>query len=352
MDNVRLDFPLSDNTSGVADPRPSGKPTGVADLRQPPKLLDRVRNRIRIAHYSRRTEQIYVGWIRRYILFHNKRHPATMGKTELETYLSWLAVERRVSASTQNQALSALLFLYKEVLRIDVPWLVDVVRAKRPVHLPVVLTRNELDRLFAQMEGTVGLFMRLLYGSGMRIMECSKLRVMDVDFARHVITVRQGKGGKDRITVLPDGLVVPLKEHLVRVKALHESDLRYGRGDVELPFALAGKYPRAARQWAWQYVFPARGLSTDPRSGARRRHHIHEKRLQRDFQLAMVRARIEKRATPHSLRHAFATRLLETGYDIRTVQELLGHKDVATTQIYTHVLNRGGISVRSPLDMR
>jgi integron integrase len=258
----------------------------------------------------------------------------------------------RVAASTQNQALSALLLLYRDVLGIQLPWLDGLTRAKKPKRFPVVLTRDEVDRLLVQLEGTVGLFMRLLYGTGMRIMECSKLRVMDVDFSRHVITVRQGKGGKDRVTMLPERLALPLKKHLVRVKAVHQSDLREGRGDVELPYALARKYPRAAYQWTWQYIFPASGLSKDPRSGVLRRHHIDDTRLQRQFQRALARAQIEKRATPHSLRHGFATHLLETGYDIRTVQELLGHKDVATTQIYTHVLNRGGLAVRSPLDMR
>lgn len=316
-----------------------------------PKLLDQVRRLIRTKHYSLQTERAYVFWIRRYVLFHRKRHPADMGKVEIEAFLSHLATDKHVAASTQNQALSALLLLYRDVLGVQLPWLDGLTRAKKPKRLPVVLTREEVDRLLAQIEGTVGLFMQLLYGTGMRISECCTLRVTDVDFARRVITVRHGKGGKDRVTVLPERVVEPLKQHLVRVKAVHQSELRQGRGDVELPFALARKYPRAAYQWTWQYVFPAGGLSTDPRSGALRRHHIDQKRLQRYFQNALARAQIERRATPHTLRHCFATGLLEAGYDIRTVQELLGHKDVATTQIYTHVLNRGGLAVRSPLDM-
>ncbi|GAC1659300.1 MAG: integron integrase [Acidobacteriaceae bacterium] len=315
-----------------------------------PKLLDQVQRLIRAKHYSLRTERAYLFWIRRYILFHGKRHPASMGKAEVEAFLSHLATDKHVAASTQNQALSALLLLYRNVLEVQLPWLDGLTRAKKPRRLPVVLTTEEVGRLLAQMEGTVGLFMRLLYGTGMRIMECCRLRVTDVDFARNEITVRHGKGGKDRVTMLPVRVSIEMKEHLVRVKAIHQLELKAGRGDVELPNALARKYPRAAYQWPWQYVFPARGLSKDPRSGAIRRHHIDETRLQRHFQSALARAQIGKRATPHSLRHSFATHLLEAGYDLRTIQELLGHKDVSTTQIYTHVLNRGGRGVRSPLD--
>jgi integron integrase len=315
-----------------------------------PKLLDQVRALIRTRHYSLRTERAYVFWIKRYIYFHHKRHPAEMGKAEVEVFLSHLASSKHVAASTQNQALSALLLLYRHILGVELPWLDGLTRAKKPKCLPVVLTRDEVIRLLGQLEGTVSLFMRLLYGTGMRIMECSKLRVMDVDFKRNEITVRHGKGGKDRITMLPESLATPLREHLIRVKAIHQSELREGRGDVELPHALARKHPRAACQWPWQYVFPASGLSKDPRSGVIRRHHIDDTRLQRHFQRALIRAGIEKRATPHTLRHAFATHLLESGYDIRTVQELLGHSDVSTTMIYTHVLSRGGKGVRSPLD--
>ena len=339
MDHLQRELPLTYNTT-------------VADLRQRPKLLDQVRARLRTKHYSPRTERVYVFWIRRYILFHNKRHPAAMGKPELEAYLSWLATRQQVAASTQNQALAALLFLYKETLQIQLPWLDNVIRAKRPRHLPIVLTRTEIDRVLANIEGTVKLFLQLLYGTGMRIAEAACLRVMDVEMSRRQIQVRQGKGNKSRITVLPDTVIAPLTAHLIAVKHIHDRDLACGRGEVELPFALARKYPRAPYQWAWQYVFPAAGVSRDRRTGAFRRHHIDEQLIQRAFRAAMKAAGINKAATPHTLRHSFATELLESGYDIRTVQELLGHKDVATTQIYTHVLNRGGLGVRSPLDMR
>jgi integron integrase len=255
-----------------------------------------------------------------------------------------------LAASTQNQALAALLFLYKEVLDIRLTWLDGVVRAKRPKKLPVVLTQDEVERLLAQCEGTVGLFLRLLYGTGMRIMECATLRVQDIDFGARSVTVRAGKGAKDRVTVLPEGLIESLRVHLQGVRTIHDEELAAGRGDVELPFALERKYPKAAFQWPWQYVFPARGLSTCPRTGVVRRHHIDETMIQRQFRRALHGAKILKHATPHTLRHAFATHLLEAGYDIRTVQELLGHADVATTMIYTHVLNRGGRGVRSPLD--
>jgi integron integrase len=315
-----------------------------------PRLLDQVRDRIRRKHYSIRTEQAYVDWIRRFVLHHNKRHPRDMGVAEVEAFLTHLAVAKRVSASTQNQAKSAILFLYKEVLGETLPWLEGIESAKRPARLPVVLTRAEVESILAHLSGTVGLMIRLLYGTGMRIMECVRLRVKDVDFARGEIVVRQGKGGKDRMTVLPQSLAVPLKDHLVRVKTLHEADLEAGYGEVYLPDALARKYPSAPRQWAWQYVFPSRTRSVDPRSGAVRRHHADEKALQRAMQQAVLRAGVAKLATPHTLRHSFATHLLQSGYDIRTVQELLGHKDVSTTMIYTHVLNKGGRGVVSPLD--
>ncbi|MGH8567237.1 MAG: integron integrase, partial [Gammaproteobacteria bacterium] len=289
-------------------------------------------------------------WIRRFVLHHNKRHPRDMGAAEVEAFLTHLAVAKRVSASTQNQAKSAVLFLYKEVLGEPLPWLEGIELAKRPVRLPVVLTREEVESILAHLSGTVGLMIRLLYGTGMRIMECVRLRVKDVDFARGEIVVRQGKGAKDRMTVLPHSLAASLKDHLVRVKKLHEADLEAGYGEVYLPDALARKYPGAPRQWAWQYVFPSRTRSVDPRSGVIRRHHADEKALQRAMQQAVRRAGVAKLATPHTLRHSFATHLLQSGYDIRTVQELLGHKDVSTTMIYTHVLNKGGRGVVSPLD--
>lgn len=315
-----------------------------------PKLLDLVRDKIRVKHYSIRTETQYLQWIRRFIYFHGKRHPREMGAAEVEAFLSHLATAGSVSASTQNQALSALLFLYREVLGIVLPWMDTMVRAKKPQRLPVVLSRAEVDRVLERMEGTYGLMARLLYGTGMRLMECVRLRVKDVDFERREILVREGKGGKDRVTMLPETLVSPLKEHLAKRKRLYEDDLGKGMAEVYLPDALARKYPRAATQWAWQYVFPSGSYSTDPRSGRERRHHIDEKLLQRAMKRAVAEACVDKPATPHTLRHSFATHLLESGYDIRTVQELLGHSDVSTTMIYTHVLNKGGRGVVSPLD--
>ena len=315
-----------------------------------PKLLDQVRAKIRLKHYSIRTEQAYVDWIRRYILFHSKRHPQEMGKPEVEQFLSHLAVERNVAASTQNQALSAILFLYKEVLEKNIGWLDDVERAKRPARLPVVLTAAEVRAVLAHLEGRHRLMANLLYGAGLRLMECVRLRVKDLDFEYRQITVRDGKGQKDRLTMLPDALAGPLRTHLADVKILHEQDLQEGFGNVYLPFALERKYPNAGREWGWQYVFPASQRSIDPRSNIERRHHLDEQTLQRAFKSAVRASGITKPASCHSLRHSFATHLLMAGYDIRTVQELLGHKDVSTTMIYTHVLNRGGKGVVSPLD--
>lgn len=317
----------------------------------PPKLLDQVRDRIRTKHYSLRTETQYVQWIRRFILFHGKRHPQEMGAVEVEAFLTHLAVTGKVSASTQNQALSALLFLYKEILSIDLPWLNEIVRAKQPQRLPTVLTRTEVQAILVRMSGTYGLMANLLYGTGMRLMECVRLRVKDVDFERREILIRDGKGAKDRITMLPESLADPLQAHLLHRRTLFDDDSRLGKASVYLPDALARKYPNAATEWAWQYIFPSGSFSIDPRTGAERRHHIDEKLLQRAMKKAVQASGITKLATPHTLRHSFATHLLDSGYDIRTIQELLGHKDVHTTMIYTHVLNKGGRGVRSPLDM-
>jgi integron integrase len=317
---------------------------------RPPRLLDRVRSAIRTRHYSRRTERAYVGWIRRFILFHNKRHPADMGGPEVTRFLTHLAVDEHVSASTQNQALSAVLFLYRDVLRVELPWLDGVVRAKRPAHLPAVLTRDEVAAILHELHGVERIMASLLYGAGLRLLECCRLRVKDVDFTRRELTIRNGKGARDRVAPLPRALVTPLTTQLVRVRALHEVDLGAGAGSVELPDAIGRKYPRAAWEWAWQWVFPATRPYVDVATGCRRRHHLHESVQQRAVRAAVLRARLPKRATCHTLRHSFATHLLEDGYDIRTIQELLGHRDVSTTMIYTHVLNRGGRGVRSPLD--
>lgn len=317
---------------------------------QPPRLLQQVREKIRYKHYSIRTESAYTEWIKRFIFFHGRRHPRDMGAAEIEQFLTHLAVAGKVSASTQNQAKSALLFLYKEVLGIQLPWLDNIEGAKTPKRLPVVLTQEEVLSILLEMEGTQQLIGRLLYGTGMRILECLRLRVKDIDFARGEILIRDGKGFKDRITMLPRALQAPLQQHLRAMRAAHEKDLAEGFGTVEMPYALSRKYPGRDREWGWQYVFPAAGRSVDPRSGAVRRHHLMEQSIQRAMRRAVLAAGIAKPATPHTLRHSFATHLLEGGYDIRTVQELLGHSDVATTMIYTHVLNRGGRGVRSPLD--
>lgn len=315
-----------------------------------PKLLDQVRGKIRLKHYSIRTEQAYVDWIKRFILHFGKRHPRDLGAGEVEQFLTHLAVAGNVAASTQNQAKSALLFLYREVLETELPWLDNVERARAPKRLPVVLTHDEMHAVLSRLSGTHWLIASLLYGAGLRIMEALRLRVKDVDFARREILVRDGKGFKDRVTMLPAALAAPLAEHLKRVKVLHEQDLAAGRGAVYLPYALERKYPGAARDWAWQYVFPSANLSVDPRTGIERRHHLQDQAVQRAMRQAVRDAGLTKPATPHTLRHSFATHLLEGGYDIRTVQELLGHSDVRTTMIYTHVLNRGGHGVTSPLD--
>ncbi|MDY0385083.1 MAG: integron integrase [Geobacter sp.] len=315
-----------------------------------PKLLDQLRDRIRLKHYSRRTEDVYLDWAKRYILYHNKTHPQEMGKLEIEDFLTYLARDRKVSASTQNQAKAALLFLYKEVLDIKLPWLGEVEQAKKPQKMPVVLTEEEVQALLAKLPDSWLLVGRLLYGTGLRLLEGLRLRVQDLDFSANQLLVREGKGGKDRVTMLPQKLQLPLKDHLLRVKQLHDQDLAAGYGEVWLPEGVARKYPAAGKEWIWQYVFPSIKLSVDPRSGVTRRHHLDEKGLQRAIRQAGVDAGLTKHVTPHTLRHSFATHLLQAGYDIRTVQELLGHKDVQTTMIYTHVLNKGGRGVTSPLD--
>ncbi len=327
----------------------AGKTEGVTEPKTP-RLLDQVRARLRLKHYSLRTEQAYIGWIRRFILANEKRHPREMGVAEVEAFLSSLAVQGQVAAGTQNQALSSLLFLYREVLTLELPWMETIVRAKRPQRVPVVLSRAEVTRLLAMMDGHFALMASLLYGSGMRLMECVRLRAKDVDFELNQICVRDGKGGKDRHVPLPRRLREALSSQLERVAVIHQQDLAAGYGAVWLPNALARKYPSAAREPGWQYVFPSGQLSRDPRGGALRRHHLDEAGLQRAVRSARIKAQIIKPATCHTLRHSFATHLLEAGQDIRTIQELLGHKDVATTQIYTHVLNRGGHGVLSPLD--
>ena len=318
---------------------------------QPPKLLNQVSAKMRVKHYSLRTEKTYTDWIKRYIYHFDKRHPKEMGAVEVEAFLTHLAVDRNVSASTQNQAKSALLYLYKEVLGVELPWLDNVTQAKVPQRLPVVLTQAEVQAVLSRMDGTMWLIASLLYGSGLRIMEALRLRVKDVDFAQREILVREGKGFKDRVTMLPLSLVEPLKTHLLKVQALHQDDLSAGHGDVFMPMALDRKYPNGGKSWSWQYVFPSVKLSVDPRSKVIRRHHADEKTVQRAVKKAVKLAGIVKLATPHTLRHSFATQLLAGGYDIRTVQELLGHSDVATTMIYTHVLNKGGRGVSSPLDV-
>jgi integron integrase len=315
-----------------------------------PRLLDQMREVIRRKHYSLRTEEAYIDWTRRFVHFCELQHPRNCGAIEVQAFLSHLATAGYVAASTQNQARSALLFLYKEVLGTDLPWLDGIDTARRPARLPVVLNRDEISRVLAATHGTSGLILRLLYGTGMRILEALRLRVKDVDFSRKEIVVREGKGFRDRVTMLPEKLTGELARHIEHVQMLHQADLKRGHGSVYLPYALARKYPNAQTDWAWHYVFPSDRLSTDPRSGVTRRHHADPQGIQRALRDALRTAGIAKHATPHTLRHSFATHLLDDGYDIRTEQELLGHRDVSTTMIYTHVLNKGGRAVKSPMD--
>ena len=318
--------------------------------RRPPRLLQQVRDRIRRLHYSYRTEQAYVYWVRFFILFSGKRHPREMGKPEVERFLTHLATERNVAASTQNQALSALLFLYRQVLEIELAWLDDVAQAKRPGRVPVVLTRDEVGAVLTRMSGRYWLMASLMYGTGLRLAECLRLRVQDLDFGYRQVVVRSGKGSKDRFVPLPDSLTNSVRQQIEESRRVREADLADGYGEVSLPRALARKYPHAGTEAGWWYLFPSANRSVDPVSGRIKRHHIDPSRLQRAFKQAVRAAGIRKHATPHTLRHSFATHLLEAGYDIRTVQELMGHNDVKTAQIYTHVLQRGGAAVRSPVD--
>ncbi len=331
----------------MSQPETQGGPQG-----RPPKLLDRARATLRARDYSPATEKSYLGWIRRFLAFHRFRRPEEMGAPEITEFVSYLATEREVGASTQNQALAGLLFLYRDVLELEVAGLDGVVRAKRPQHLPLVLTRDEVNTVLARMEGVPRLMASLLYASGLRVTECACLRVKDLDFARGEVVVRNGKGSRDRVTVLPRGLMEPLHQHLGRIRRQHQTDLANGAGSVGLPYALAEKYPNAHREWPWQWFFPARSVKRDRKTGRWQRSHVHVSVVQREFAFAVRATGLSKPATPHTLRHSFATHLLEDGYDIRTIQELLGHRDVATTMIYTHVLNRGGRGVRSPFDVK
>ena len=319
---------------------------------RPPKLLEQMQQELRTRGYALRTERTYLDWVRKYILFHNKRHPKDMGVNEINAYLSHLANHENVASSTQNQALSAILFLYNHVLHIELSRKnLAYSRSRKRKYVPTVLSKDEVQAVIAKMKGDYRLMAQIMYGSGLRLMEVLRLRVKDIDFANQQIIVRDGKGGDDRLTLLPSLIIPLLRLQLDQVKATHQKDLQEGYGSVHLPNALAKKYPNANREWIWQYIFPANRLSKDPRSGATQRHHLHESNLQKAVKNAARISKIDKRITPHTFRHSFATHLLEAGYDIRTVQELLGHKDVKTTMIYTHVLNKGPKAVRSPLDI-
>ncbi len=316
----------------------------------PDQLLEQVRDRIRTRHLSYRTEKTYLYWIRRFLGFHQQKHPRELGPQEVTAFLTSLAVNNKVAASTQNQALAAVLFLFRDTMEVELPWLSEVVRAKRPVYLPVVLTRSEVQAVLARLDGTIWLVTSMLYGSGARINECLQLRIKDVDLVRREMVIRNAKGRKDRVTVLPETLVPHLREHLAKVRTLYEQDRAAGKPGVPLPFALRRKYPKAATTWSWQWLFPAKTFCRDPYSGEYCRFHLMPQNIQRAVRGALFAAGIEKPASCHTFRHCFATHLLEDGYDIRTVQELLGHADLKTTMIYTHVLNKGGRGVRSPLD--
>ncbi|MBK8782582.1 MAG: integron integrase [Anaerolineales bacterium] len=326
------------------------KPT-TASSSKPKKLLDQFRDNIRLKQYSYRTEKTYIEWVREYILFHNKRHPREMGVTEINQFITHLVVDRKASASTQNQAISAILFLYRNTLHIELDQSsLNFIRPKKGKRVPNVLSAQEARAVISNMTGPYKLMAQIMYGSGLRLMECLRLRVKDIDFENHRIIVYDGKGGDDRVTMLPDSIIAPMREHLAQTKAIHKKDLAAGLGSVQMPFALDKKYPAAHKEWIWQFIFPAPTLYTEAETGITRRHHIHETALQKAIRAAAKTAKIDKRVTPHTFRHSFATHLLQNGYDIRTVQELLGHKDVKTTMIYTHVLGRGGLSVKSPLD--
>jgi integron integrase len=314
------------------------------------KLLEQLRTRIRVKHYSPSTEKLYVNWVKRFILFNNKTHPKDMGEKEIRNYLNFLAVKKHVSASTQNQALNAILFLYKEIIKKEIGWLKDVKRAKYKKNLPVVLTPAEVKEVLANLDGEVFLIASLLYGAGLRLSEALKIRVKDIDFNYRQLSIRDGKGAKDRFTMLPEKIIPPLKKHLKQVKLLHDKDLKKGYGASYLPAALAQKYPNASREFKWQYVFPSKRFVKNEKTGELFRHHIYPSTVQRAVNYAAKKTGINKIITPHTFRHSFATHLLQDGYDIRTVQELLGHKSVKTTMIYTHVMNKGGMGVRSPLD--
>jgi integron integrase len=344
--HISVSYPAASARTG---PALMVRESGPAEAPRP-KLLDRVRQAVRARHYSHRTEKAYIHWIKRYIFFHGKRHPAEMGADEVGAFLSALAVDGKVAAATQNQALSALLFLYREVLAVDLPWLDGLVRAKPAQRLPVVLTREEVRAVLGELDGVSRLMALLLYGAGLRLLECCRLRIKDVDFETNQLLIRDGKGSKDRVTMLPATVKQDLARHVQRVRELHQADLRRGAGWAELPWALSRKYPNAGREWGWQWIFPATRHYVDRLTGQRRRHHLHESVLQRAVKAAVRAAGLAKPATCHSFRHSFATHLLEDGQDIRTVQELLGHQDVSTTMIYTHVLNRGPAGVRSPAD--
>ena len=325
-------------------------PANPSPANKDKKLLDQLRDAIRAKHYSYRTEQTYLDWCKRYILYHQKRHPAEMGVPEIQEYITYLATDQQVAASTQNQALSAILFLYRHVLLREIEFPTDILRAKKPGRLPTVLTKAEVLTILRGMNGTPKLMVQLLFGSGLRLMECLRLRVKDLDFANRQIIVRDGKGEHDRLVPLLESVFVALKAHLQRVRSIHHQDLQEGYGEVHLPYALERKYTNANREFGWQYVFPASQRSIDPQTGKTMRHHVHESVLQRAIKDAVRLAKIDKQVSPHTFRHSFATHLLQNGYDIRTVQELLGHKDVKTTMIYTHVLQRGGLAIKSPLD--